>query len=234
MTLTRRAGLTVATILMAVAFAACGGATATGGTGTAEPAASDAAAPEDPAPSGALALPSFDLSSLITNLDGVDSYRLTVSTGGDVSYDGVVVTKPELSRDVTMGDQRIVIIGDEVWMGTAGADDLTPAPAEMASAFLSLIDPVVLVGAFATPGAMAGATEVGSEDKNGVPAKHFRIDASSMIGTLASMPPDSSIDVWIADDGYLVSLAVTGIEGSDFTLDVTNVNDPANVVERPS
>ena len=104
----------------------------------------------------------------------------------------------------------------------------------MAQALLSMVDPVMLVGAFATPGAMTGATAIGSEDKNGVAAQHFRIDSSSFIGAMASMPPGSSIDVWIADDGYLVSLAVSGIEDSDFVLDVTDVNSPANVVERPS
>jgi hypothetical protein len=49
------------------------------------------------------------------------------------------------------------------------------------------------------------------------------------------MPPGSSIEIWIAEDGgYLVSLSATGLSESDFQMDVTNVNDPANVVERPS
>ena len=48
------------------------------------------------------------------------------------------------------------------------------------------------------------------------------------------MPPGSAIDLWIAEEGYLVSMSLQGIEGQDFTMDVSGVNDPANVVERPS
>jgi hypothetical protein len=238
----RRAGLIGVLSIAALALAACGGGTSSAAPTdvaptTAPTEAAGTTAPTEAAPSpsasSAIALPSFDLSDLVTNLDNVDSYRLTITTGGEVQYSGIVVTKPELARDVTMGDQRFVVIGDEVWMGAAGSDALTPAPAGMAEALLSTFDPVLLVGAFASPGAMAGAAEVGSEEKNGVSATHYRIDSGSLVGTLASMPPDSSIDVWIADDGYLVSLAVTGMAEGEFTLDVTDVNDPANVVERP-
>lgn len=241
MTISRRAGLTVALTLTTLIAAACGGGAATTAPdGTAAPTgapttAPESTAPESAAPSSAIAIPSFDLSQLVTNLDNIDSYVLTITSGGEVQYSGIVVTQPELARDVTMGDQRFVVIGDEVWMGTPGRDDLAPAPAQMAQALLSTFDPVILVGAFATPGAMTGATEVGTEEKNGVQARHFQIDASSIVGTLASMPPGSSIDIWIADgDGYLVSMAVTGMADGEFSMDVTNVNDAANVVERPS
>lgn len=241
MSISRRAGLTAALTLTTLIAAACGGGTSTAapdGTGApteAPTTAPESTAPESAAPSSAVAIPSFDLSDLVTNLDNVDSYRLVITSDGSVEYSGTVVTKPELARDVAIGDQRFVIIGDEVWMGTAGGDDLIAAPAEMANTLLSTFDPVLLVGAFANPGAMAGATEVGTEEKNGVSAKRFQIDASSIVGTLASMPPGASIDIWIAEgDGYLVSLSVVGMEGGDFTMDVTNVNDPANVVERPS
>jgi hypothetical protein len=242
MTDLRRAGLLAALLAGTIAVAACGGGTTTtASAGAPEPATStepttapESVAPASAEPSSALAIPSFDLSALVTNLENIDSYRLTITSGGETQYSGIVVTQPELARDVTVSGQRIVMIGDEVWIGTPGGDDLTPAPEGMAQALLSMVDPVMLVGAFATPGAMTGATAIGSEDKNGVAAQHFRIDSSSFIGAMASMPPGSSIDVWIADDGYLVSLAVSGIEDSDFVLDVTDVNSPANVVERPS
>jgi hypothetical protein len=242
MTDTRRAGLVAVLLAGTLALAACGGGTTgTASAGAPEPGAStepttapESTAPESAAPSSAVAIPSFDLSGLVANLENIDSYRLTITADGEEQYTGIVVTKPELARDVIVSGQRIVMIGDEVWIGTPGEDDLAPAPAGMAQAFLSMVDPVMLVGAFATPGAMTGATSVGSEDKNGVPSQHYRIDAGSLIGTMASMPPGSAIDVWIADDGYLVSLSVTGMAEGDFALDVTDVNDPANVVERPS
>lgn len=105
----------------------------------------------------------------------------------------------------------------------------------MATGLLGAFDPAVLVGAFAAPGAMTGAADVGTEEKNGVQARHYRIDADSLVGTMASMAPGSSIDIWIAEEaGILVSLAVTGSAEGDFSMDVTNLDDPANVVERPA
>lgn len=226
----------------AILVAACGGGTATTGpdgattapdaTATATPAATGAASAA-PSASTAVALPSFDLSGLVANLDGVDSYRVKISTNGESQYDAVVVTKPVLSRDVTLTDgTRIVVIGDEAWIGQG--DDLQPAPAAMATPMLAAFDPILLVGAFSAPGAMTGATEVGTEEKNGVQARHFRIDSSSFVGSIASMPPGSAIDLWVADEGYLVSMSVSGMGEGSFAMDVTDVNDAANVVERPS
>jgi hypothetical protein len=232
--LTRRAGLTGALLIAALSFAACGGGSTATSTADATP-PTDTPAPSVDAgavPSEGIALPTFDLSALAAGLENVDSYRITISTGGDSDYQATVVTKPVLSRDVTAGDQRFVIIGDEAWIETDG--QLVPAPAGLASGMLSSFDPVLLVGAFAQPGAMFGASELGSEEKNGVQAKHFKVDSSSLVGTFASMPPGSSIEIWIAEDGgYLVSLSAVGLSDSDFQMDVTNVNDPANVVERP-
>lgn len=234
MTSTRRAGLAAALTISAVTFAACGG----GATATALPTpmptpAATPATDATPTLPGVGAMPSFDLSGLVKNLDGVDSYRVTITTSGETQYAAVVVTKPVLSRDVTMGDgTRIVVIGDEAWIGDASK--LEPAPPEMATPMLAAFDPVLMMGAFTTPGAMTGATEVGTEEKNGVQARRFTVDSNSMVGAMASMPPGSSIELWIADAGYLVSMSIGGTGEGSFTMDVTNINDPANVVERPS
>lgn len=237
----RRPGLTVALITAALALTACGGGTATatpdpGATPTppaATPAPTTASGEATPTATPAGAIPSFDLSGLATRLDGVDSYRIAITSNGTSAYSATVVTKPVLSRDVTTDDgTRIVVIGDEAWIGKG--DVLQPAPPEMATPMLAAFDPIVLMGAFATPGAMTGATDIGTEQKNGVQARHFRVDADSMIGAMASMPPGSAIEMWIAEEGYLVSLSVSGTGEGAFTMDVTNVNDPANVVERPS
>lgn len=241
MTPTRRAGLAVALTISVLALAACGGGTA---TSTPDAAATPTPAGDTPAPTTAPGestptatsegvIPTFDLSGLVTNLDGVDSYRIAITSDGAAVYTATVVTKPVLSRDVTTDDgTRIVVIGDEAWIGQG--DTLTPAPAEMATPMLAAFDPVLLLGAFASPGAMIGATEVGTEEKNGVQARRYRVDANSMVGAMASMPPGSAIEMWIADAGYLVSLSVSGVGERAFTMDVTNVNDPSNVVERPS
>lgn len=238
MTSTRRAGLAAALTISAVTFAACGG----GATATAlpTPAPTPAATPATeatpsatPTPPGVGALPSFDVSALVDNLEGVDSYRIAITRDGTAVYSATVVTRPVLSRDVTTDDgTRIVVIGDEAWIGQG--DVLQPAPPEMATPMLAAFDPMLLMGAFASPGAMVGATEVGTEEKNGVQARRFRVDADSMVGAMASMPPGSAIEMWVADAGYLVSLSVSGTGEGAFTMDVTNVNDPSNVVERPS
>ena len=228
----------------ALTLAACGGGTSSppasapaGASAPAATAAPPSTAPEVSASAPAISLPSFDPSEILANLEGIDSYRITVTSGGQVGYQAVVVTKPVLSRDIRLGEgedaQRVVSIGDETWMGTG--DALQPAPAALAGSLLAAFDPLMMAGAFAQPGAWSGANDQGVEEKNGVQARHFRIEAGSVVGTLASMPPGTSIDAWVAEDGgYLVSLAVVGEASEGFTIDVTNVNDPTNVVKRPS
>jgi hypothetical protein len=248
MTTTHRAGI-LATGLVTTAFllAACGGATTpsvgTDGGSISSDAPTDAAPTTEPTTStatdapdpSALAIPSFDLDDLVANLDGVDSYRTVMTVAGEQTFESKVVTKPVLARDITINEggssQRIVVIGEEAWVGTG--DDLQPAPAAMATAMLGLFDPMLLAGGLANPGAMAGATQVGTEEKNGVQATHYRIDGSSLVGTLASMPPGAAIDLWVAEAGYLVSLSISGNPEGDFAIDVFDVNDPSIVVERP-
>lgn len=234
----RRAATAATLCAFALILAACGGTTGTASVGPAEsvaptatPAASSAAPATDAPPSEG-ALPSFDLDDLVANLEGVDSYRLVVSSGGTTSYESTVVTKPVLSRDISLEDgTRIVIIGDEAWIGSG--DQLQPAPAEMATGMLALFDPILLAGSFATPGALAGADRIGTEEKNGVQATHYRIDSASVVGTLSSMPPGSSIDMWVSADGFLVSLVVVGADEEDFSIDVLDINDPSISIERP-
>jgi hypothetical protein len=127
---------------------------------------------------------------------------------------------------------RVVVIGDEAWAGDG--DALESVPAAMVNPMLAAFDPSFMVAAFTAPGALVGAAEQGVEAKNGVQARHFRIAADSGIGAMASMPPGSTIDLWIHTElGILVALDVQGME-EGFRMDVTNVNDPTNVVNRPS
>ncbi len=195
-----------------------------------------ASAPTDAsaAPSvGLFPIPSFDLSGLIQGLANVDSYKVAITSGGAVTYTATVVTKPVLARDIHMEGTHIVIVGDKAWQGEG--DKLTPIDAGIATTMLSVFDPALLVGGFGAFANAAGSVAVGEETKNGVQAQHFRIDSSSPIAAFASFPPDAAIDIWIAKDGgYLVSLATTNTGSKDFTMDVTNVDDPANQVDTPS
>ncbi len=48
------------------------------------------------------------------------------------------------------------------------------------------------------------------------------------------IPAGASIDLWIADEGYLVAIEASGFPQADFAIQVTGIDDPANKVERPS
>ena len=234
---------------IALIFAACGGATTPSVGAAASVAATSAAPSQSPAPSqepvaseaapSIGAIPSFDLGELAASLKGVDSYRVKIEIGGGQTYAGVVVTKPILSRDLLIGTgpsaTHVVVIGDHAWIGQ-GSGPLAPAPAEMTGPMLGFFDPAILLGAFAKA-SLASSQDLGTETKNGVNSHHYKSNASLLGGGTLGLPAGSSIEFWTAvDGGYLVSYAATGfggVAGGDMTIDVTNVNDPANKVKTP-
>lgn len=235
-----------ALLVPALLVVACGGGTATTSPdGSAAAPSSGNAAPSDlTLPSGValpsdLALPSFDLGSLATNLENVDSYRISIVPGDGDGYTGTVITRPVVSRDLTIGTgdsaTHIVTIGDESWLGQ-GTGPLQPAPSSMVADLAPMFDPMILLGAFANASVTQAADNLGREDKNGQSTTHYKVDMGRLIGGMASFPPGASMDMWVADDGYLVSFVAKdfGTVGTDLAIDVTNVNDPANVIERPS
>lgn len=247
MYISRSAGIAGVLTIAALTLAACGGGTATTNPdGTAAPTSAPTATPDGgtPAPTTApdpnatpdIALPSFDPTALLQNLEGIDSYRVAVSTNGELGYQATVVTKPVLARDILLGAdddaQRIVVIGDEAWSGTG--DELVAMPSELATSMLAAFDPMLLFGGFAQAGAWQGAADQGTEERNGVQTRHFHIDDASFLGAVGGMPAGASIDAWIAEDGgYMVALEIVNGEGDGFIVNVTDVNDPSITVERP-
>ena len=238
---TRR--LAAVLIVPAVFFAACGGAATSGApvvpsAGITLP--SGMALPSDLVLPSDLAIPSFDLGSLVTNLENVDSYRVTIAGADGIDYSGTVVTKPVVARDLRMGSgdsaTHIVTIGDEAWMGT-GDGPLQTAPAALIGGMIPLFDPMVLLGAFGGLSMSEYAQNLGEEQMNGQNTTHYKVDVSTIpnIAQLG-MPESATVETWVADDGYLVSFIATdfGTVGTNLKIDVTNVNDPANVVERPN
>jgi hypothetical protein len=232
-------------IPIALFVAACGGGSASGapsaGASTAPGAPVDSALPSTgivlPSsivlPSG-LAIPSFDLSQLTAGLANVDSYRVTISIGGKETYTGTVVTKPVLSRDLTInGTTHVVVIGNDAWTGQSG-QPLKPVPAAIASGLFAAFDPTMLVGAFSGAQWAASSANKGTETKNGVNATHYRIDSTTVAAGFSGLPSGAAIDTWISDKGFLVGLEATGFPGGDMSIQVSNVDDPANKVERPS
>ena len=187
-----------------------------------------------PAASGAGAIPSFDIGALTAGLANLDSYQVSISVGGTPVYKGTVVTKPVLSRDLTVsGDTRIVVIGNEAWVGQAGGA-LQSVPEAMATGLFATYDPSLLVGAFSGAAWAQNSLDKGAEQKNGINAHHYHIDSTTVVGGFTGVPAGAVIDVWIADEGYLAAFEATGTTGGDISIQVTNVDDPANTVDRPS
>jgi hypothetical protein len=239
--MTGRAGALL--IPIALVLAACGGGTASGapsGGASTAPVATSTAPAESAAPStgevlpSGFAIPSFDLSQLTAGLANVDSYRVTITVKGVEQYKGVVITKPVLSRDLTIGgNTRVVVIGNEAWVGQSG-QPLKAVPAAMATGIFAAFDPTLLVGAFSGAGWAQSSVNKGTEDKNGVSATHYHIDSTSLAAGFSGLPSGATIDTWISDKGFLVALETTGFPSGDMSIQVSGVDDPANKVDRPS
>jgi hypothetical protein len=92
-----------------------------------------------------------------------------------------------------------------------------------------------MLGAYAQVDWSSVATNQGVEDKNGIQAHHVKIDSTSFLGASGAMPAGAAIDIWVADAGYLVAWEMTGFPNdADFSIQVTNVNDSSNHVDKPS
>ena len=238
-----RAGALLVPIALILAACSTSGASgspsASSGTSAASanapaPPAASSGAEATPGSSGAGAIPSFDIGALTAGLANLDSYRVSIGVGGAEVYKGTVVTKPVLSRDLTVsGDTRIVVIGDEAWVGQGGGT-LASVPMAMATGLFGMYDPSLLVGAFSGAAWAQNSLDKGAEQKNGINAHHYHIDSTTVVGGFTGLPAGAVIDVWIADDGYLAAFEATGTTGGDIKIEVTNVDDPANKVERPS
>lgn len=229
-------------------LAACGGGGATATPtveATAAPTAeSSAATTEAPTPSETTeptvdaALPSFDLRGLTNNLANVDSYRMAISVAGSKVYQATVISKPEKAEQISLGEgtdvTTIIKIGTDTWISTGGApfqkDDLG-----MANSLMGAFDPLLLFGAWANGDIAAVSKDLGSEQKNGVNAHHYRFDSTSSLAGSFAIPAGAGLDFWVSDDGFLVAYAFTGAAADQsMSIDITNVNDSANKVERPS
>ncbi len=236
-------------LLAAMAVAACGGSAATtnpdGSTPTPAGATATAGAPtatpaegETPAASIGV-LPSFDLSALSGALP-VDSYVATLSVDGKEQYHTVVVTKPELAKDIVTSEDgtqktRFIVIGKEAWTQSGPNEKWVQVPEQLASSMLVAFDPSTLLAAYSGVDWSQSSTDQGSEQKNGVQARHLHIDASTFAGGAIAIPAGASIDAWIADAGYIVAWEMTGFgAGQSIAIEITNIDDPANKVEKPS
>ncbi len=229
----------------AIVVSACGGSAATTAPGDAQPTPTSVepqATPTSAEPGGeatpgipAGAIPSFDVSGLVANLDKVDSYQVSVTADGAEAFSATVVTKPTLSRKVSAGGSTFIVIGSDIWVSEDGVS-FQKDTSGLAGTMLQAFDPSLYVAAFASPAWTQSALAVGTEEKNGVSATHYRIDSSTLAGGLTGVPADAIIDLWIADDsGILVAWESSGFAGQEnFSIEVTHIDDPANQVQAPN
>ncbi len=229
-----------ALLAVVLIVAACGGGSTPAPSGSAtapssgasiEPSPSTGGASVEPS-TGASPAPSIDVTGAARALESIDSYRMKI-TSSSGSFEAIVIRKPAPARQITItnGDTvtRIIIIGDKAWLDD-GSGSYAEVPSAMVSAFTGMFDPLLLVGV--AQGWGGGWADVGTDEKNGVQARHLHIDSTTLGGTIAGFPAGAAVDIWIAEDGYLVAWETTGL-GNDSTIDVSNVNDPANKVEAP-
>lgn len=177
----------------------------------------------------------FDLGNAALALEGIDSYRVNFTDGSD-TWDTLVIRNPSPAQHLTItsggATQEFIIIGAEGWIKD-GAGPFVPGPTSMIQTLTSAFDPMLLLGTFNS--FAIGAAEVGTEQKNGVQARHYRIDESTLPPTAEPIPAGAMIDIWVAGAGYLVALEVANFEGpgTQLSIQVTNINDPSNKVEPP-
>ena len=173
-----------------------------------------------------------------------------------LKMDGTAVLKPAkaLKFSITGGSEggaarTYIIVGTDSWVAVgAGTFIREPAPQDSTENLFELIQPDKLFQTRYSHGGLLGVHAAGwlavrPEQKNGVATVHYHIDKDSPGGAelVPTWGQDAAFDVWVAsDDGYLVSVHASGEQagagGGPFEVgfDITNIDDPANVVSPPS
>lgn len=218
---------------------------------TAAPTEIDEAPTPRPVPSGGL-----DLIAAADALADLDSYRVSVvsrglvpasTANGEVTMTSTLVQGADPAAAFTMtgvdglegGRLQAIVIGEEAWLKSGSGDWLrSPGGAADFDAAFTTLSPIGLVSGF--EGLAQAINRVGAERKNGAPATHYVSQEGDEEAEAAGLTHGIT-NLWLATDGgYLVGLAIEGtwdVDGTptpiSLTIDITNVNDPANRVSAP-
>jgi len=253
MALTRTIRLGSLITILALGLAACGGSSpspSSGGEAQASSGAEESAAESmepSAAESAAPTEPSLDVGGAAGSISSLTSYQLdvTIEAAGETQTITILATKsPVEATHYTMGGgsplEMIVIDGQGAWLKQG---DTWTAPQGGTDLYLSVFDffaPDRIVSTYRLGLYAANFQAQGSEDRNGVSATHYHLDASGITGPGSeNFPQDGTFDLWVANDGgYLVGLVFGGTdpetgERSDLTMDVSRVNDPSISIEAP-
>ncbi len=237
-------------LLSTVALAACTGSTSTPVAGSSNapdssvtPSTASSTAPSS-APSAASSSASADLSQAGAAMANLSSYQAHIIMANGTA-DLIVIRKPAPAESFTATEAgrkiRVVEIGTAIWVDEGTGTFVKDAgPAGALSGMMSGFDPATMFGAFSKAKLLQYLTPVGSEQKNGVEALRFHGDSNTVGPNGATIPPGGTLDIWVASDGgYLVAFEGHAISGSgatkgDISIEITNINDPANVVSPPN
>ncbi|HUQ78858.1 MAG TPA: hypothetical protein VM427_08340 [Patescibacteria group bacterium] len=218
---------------------------------TATPTEIDEAPTPRPMPSGGI-----DLVAAADALADLGSYRVSVvshglvpasTASGEVAMTSTLVQGSDPAAAFTMtgvdglegGRLQAIVIGEEAWVKSGSGRWLrSPGGAADFDAAFTTLSPIGLVSGF--EGLALAINRVGEERRNGQPATHYVSQDGDDAAAAAGLTHGVT-NLWIAvDGGYLLGLAVDGTWDLDgkptpisLTIDVSNVNDPANRVLPP-
>jgi hypothetical protein len=241
-------------VSVALVLGACGGGAQATSAPTAGPTTAPTATPAAPATDAGGA--GAGVGGAVTALADLASYRfsmriaaegkgefLMVTSGGSMSIAGTVIIRPERAMDITVttGDASGAaasfayrIIGTKAYMNL-GADQWVETPESDAAKTIDSFKPEALMAGF---GSLDGMQAVGDEDRGGVATTHYKGAAPAIVAGTFGLPNGTwTMEAWVArDGGRLVSSSLVG-EAPDgkfsMTMDITDVDSPANTVETP-
>jgi hypothetical protein len=178
------------------------------------------------------------------------SYRMTIEGGVSAftSVNRIVVNRPKLAAEQDAhlqhlaGDVSVRLVDGVLWSSEAGGPWISTTPSATEQCAASLVSPglrpIQCQFAMLSDLSIVGEQPVdafhavaGTEQVNGVLARHFVSTAGASIGAAGPTTP-GTVDLWVAvHGGYLVRLVVD--VQFPVRVDITHVDDPGNRVVRP-
>jgi hypothetical protein len=235
----------ILTFALVAALAACNSAAGTGSPGTSAGTATTPA----PTTAGATVGPeaSVDVSAATAALAKLKTYKVTMVVTGtsSVNIELVINNAPTAARSIrtTSGSVaiRVIEIGDDVWFDAGTGTFVKGAmPKAQADSMFAAFDLAAMVGGLQQGGVADAMQNMGTEQKNGINAVHLHADEHTVLPAGSSpIPAGATADFWIAvDGGYLVALEAVGFSSAtatgDVSIELTNVDDPALIIQPPS
>ena len=238
---TRIGGVAALLVGVALALGACSSSgSGNGGNATNAPATQGGGQAATPA-----AANGGGLSGAVDAFSSIKSYRFSMTMKGGTygsllgndPITGTIVVDPP-AADMTLMGMEVREVGGKsyVKMGDTWAESTDKSTTSMADS----MSPAKMFGSYLDPSMASGYKAAGDEQKNGVATTHYvaAADVMSQYGDLLGVTGGTwSAEVWVAKTGgYPVSMKLANTGGSSdflFSMDITNINDSANVVDAP-